>query len=220
MAKKKTVKGKTRKAAARKTDKNSRLGVLGEFYSNLKKAVSDTGLSAYSLAKKLGVNDQSISNLLRGDRDPKLSTVIQIAKGMRVSVDDLAGISDRAIPAESSKDLSLAAGEIKFNGRAMKMYKPDIDLLEGIAVLLEKRREQAVLKLATAIRGKSGVRSLAARSGRLNPPAETGDDEWDALDDPLKDDPEWLGDDEDDGDDDDDDDDFLDDDSVWRWRDK
>ena len=59
---------------------------LGKFMANFKAAVAATGMTPHFLSKKVGVDKMAVSRLLKNCRDAKLSTVIRIVKGMRVSV--------------------------------------------------------------------------------------------------------------------------------------
>jgi DNA-binding XRE family transcriptional regulator len=221
--KKQDSKKKPVKAVPKKKTENSGQEVLQEFYVNLKKAVADTGLSSYAWAKKLGMDKQSISSIVRGNSDPKLSTAVRIARGARISLDSLVGISCSSSRGDSYErpPLEAAANEknAEFISRVMKMREPDIDLLEGIAVLLEKCREKAMSKLIQAIKDKPVSGKPVAEGVKATPSLKDDiggleedysddddgleDDDWDFEDDDFRFSDDDFGEDDDFDDDDD-----------------
>jgi uncharacterized protein (UPF0335 family) len=230
--KKQTTKKAGIKTTREKRPDNSNLEVLREFYPNLKKAVADTGLSAYALAKKLGFDPQVISNLVRGDRDPKLSTVVRIVKGMQVSMDALLGLvpgkkstvpeSQPVLPAQSPPSVSgttIKNGNIDLINQIARMPENDVELMKAIADVLTERRSHVMAKLLYAMQKSGKKGDLTAKTSELAgkleaqedlSPGGCFDDDFDedfGEDDDLDD-----TDDFDDFDDDDDDDDDFDDD--------
>jgi transcriptional regulator with XRE-family HTH domain len=132
---------------------NPNLTVLQEFSLNLQKAVADMGLTPYALAKKLGFDTDTIKRVMRGNRDPKFSTVLRIAKGMQVSMDWLAGNVSGDTPAsvKSTSEFEVKKENINFINKIAKMQDQDVELLEAIAHLLDERRFRAVTKLLHAV---------------------------------------------------------------------
>ena len=129
--------------------KKSNNSIFFEFSTNLQKAVTDTGLTPYALAKKIGVDRQAISRLLKGDRDPNLSTVIRIAKGMQVSMDQLLGL----IPVKSTtKKVEIKKENLNLIDKISTLHEQDVELLEAIVDVLEKRRARTMAKFLNAIR--------------------------------------------------------------------
>jgi transcriptional regulator with XRE-family HTH domain len=128
---------------------------LHEFTVNLRKAVSDTGLTPYALSKKLGLDKCAIKNITRDGHDPKLSTVLKIVKGMRLSLDWLLGFPcsvdvDKPVqfyPASSAE----VAQDVRFIDKIAKMHEQDVELLNAIADVLNNRRVRSVLGLASAV---------------------------------------------------------------------
>jgi len=178
--------------------------VLNTFFANLQKALSDSGLSAYAYANKIGVDKMAVSNILQKRSDPKLSTVIRIAKGMNVSMDWLVGTvpfppspsvkpdnpSACACPSpclpKSDKppvsEVEIKKEHIDFIDKISKMHGSDIALLEAIAGILEDRRTRVMAKLLNAIKDKNSPENL--KEGRMaKVMAKTGNSELDDDDD-------------------------------------
>lgn len=124
--------------------------ILREFSCNLQKAVDDTGFTAYGLAKKLGLDKDAIKNMLQGNRDPRLSTIIQVFKGMEISADRLLGLT----PANTEKEseVQIKKENIAFINKVSSLHKQDIELLEAIAGVLETRRTRVMTKFLSAVR--------------------------------------------------------------------
>jgi DNA-binding XRE family transcriptional regulator len=128
--------------------------VLHDFTVNLQKAVADTGLSPYVLARKIGVNKDAIKNTIQEDRDPQFSTVVQIAKGMNLSLDQLLGnkfIESNPPPSNPPPEVQIKKETINLIDRISKMHEQDIELLEAIAGILEGRRARVMAKFLNAV---------------------------------------------------------------------
>jgi transcriptional regulator with XRE-family HTH domain len=64
-----------------------------QFAVNLRRARDDAGLSQEDLSDRSGLHATEISRLERGVREPRLGTIVRIARGLGVSPADLmAGI--------------------------------------------------------------------------------------------------------------------------------
>jgi transcriptional regulator with XRE-family HTH domain len=197
---------------------NPSLAALRDFSLNLQKAVSGTGLSPYTLARNIGLDRAAIKNAMSGDCDPRLSTMIRIAKGMKLSLDSLVG----GTPADKPivKPASVPETEVKkenigFIDKIAKMHEQDVELLEKIACLLNERRISTMTKLFQAVQGSKLREENKKVSGESDDGFESDDfehdedfdDDDDYEDDDDSDDNEDEGDDFDYGDDFDDDDD-------------
>lgn len=55
----------------------------GEYLSNL---IKDSGISGYTLAKKCGVSQSTLSNIIRRGNDPTIYTLQKICEGLNISV--------------------------------------------------------------------------------------------------------------------------------------
>ena len=64
---------------------------MSEFGQRLQAARERAGLSAYALARRTGVNEETIRRVERGESDPQLSTALLLAAGVGESLADLAG---------------------------------------------------------------------------------------------------------------------------------
>jgi DNA-binding XRE family transcriptional regulator len=138
----------------KKKIENSCMTDIHKFSHNLQKAVTATGLTPYVLAKKVGVNKDSIKNLMKGDRDPQFSTVISIVKGMQLSMDKLLGlVEDTQAPFYPVPKVGVTKENINFIEKITKMNEQDIELLGAIAGILNERRNRAVARLLHAVRG-------------------------------------------------------------------
>ena len=134
------------------------------FRDRLKEAVVNTGFSPYTLAKNMGVDKQAISKILLYGRDPQLSTVINIAKYMNISLDWLLGIesSGKLIQPQSTSE-NICIDSLNFDGAIVKLHHQDIELLKDIAEVLNKRRTRLMTRLITAVREvKSPVKNESA----------------------------------------------------------
>jgi predicted transcriptional regulator len=194
------------------------------FSNNLQRSVLATGLTPYALAKNIGVDKDSIKNLMKGDRDPQFSTVISIVKGMRLSMDELLGI----VPALPAPKVEVKKENINFIEKITKMNEQDVELLDSIAGVLDERRVRAVTRLLHAVQGtelpnkkeKEGLMAEAEKitSKKVTKPLSGFDDadfedNEDFEDDDYEEDEDFgENDDFDDGFEDDDDFDFEDDD--------
>lgn len=67
-------------------DKHEALALFG---SNLRAARAEAGLSQDDLARKCALHTTEISRLERGVRDPRLTTIIEAAKGLGIAASKL-----------------------------------------------------------------------------------------------------------------------------------
>jgi predicted transcriptional regulator len=135
------------------------LKVIQTFCQNLRNIVSDSGLSPYALAVKAGFNKDAVRNVMSGSRDPRLSTVIQVVKGLNLSFDSLLNIDPDTVINSISLQQSLTALKITKNkinlfNKIATVHEQDIELLEGIIDLLEKRKIRAMTNLLNTVRNK------------------------------------------------------------------
>lgn len=64
-----------------------------QFAVNLRRARDDAGLSQEELSERSGLHSTEISRLERGVREPRLGTIVRVARGLGVAPADLlAGI--------------------------------------------------------------------------------------------------------------------------------
>jgi transcriptional regulator with XRE-family HTH domain len=64
-----------------------------QFAENLRRIRRDAGISQIELSDRCGLHFTEISRLERGARDPRLATIVRLARGLDVSPADLmAGI--------------------------------------------------------------------------------------------------------------------------------
>ena len=63
-----------------------------KFAENLKKLRKEAGLTQSRLADKTGLNQRKISYFEKGDIEPDLNTLIQLAKFFNVTTDYLLGV--------------------------------------------------------------------------------------------------------------------------------
>jgi DNA-binding phage protein len=129
---------------------------LREFYINLQKAISDTGLTCYALSKKLGLDRNAVRNAVKGSTEPRLSTIIRIVKGMQISLDGLLGneVDVKPILPESSPPVSkveVRKNDVKLIDKTNQLHERDLELLESIANILIDRRSLMMKKLLNAI---------------------------------------------------------------------
>lgn len=66
--------------------------------SRIKKVLREKGVSVSELARRIGTDRSNIYHYLRGDYDPKIEKVEQIAEALGVSVSYLTGMSDDPAP--------------------------------------------------------------------------------------------------------------------------
>ncbi len=64
----------------------------------IKKVLREKGVSVSELARRIGTDRSNIYHYLRGDYDPKIEKVEQIAEALGVSVSYLTGMSDDPDP--------------------------------------------------------------------------------------------------------------------------
>ena len=60
-----------------------------QFGVNLRRARSDAGLSQEQLSDLCGLHSTEISRLERGVREPRLGTIVRLARGLGVPATDL-----------------------------------------------------------------------------------------------------------------------------------
>ena len=127
---------------------------LSTFFANLQKAVAEAGITPCTLAENIGMNKDTVRKILNSECDPKLSTVISIVKGLRISMDQL--LSDVYIQesCEVPKLKNLSPSLIE---KIAKMSPSDVELLEAIAALFVKRKSRAMAKLLLAIRNNKAI---------------------------------------------------------------
>ena len=167
--------------------KNNNNNILSEFSANLQKAVTNTGLTPYALAKKIGIDKQTISRLLKGDRDPNLTTVIRIAKDMRVSMDQLLGLT----PAKAKAEVEVKKENLNLIDKISVLHEQDVELLEAIIGVLEKRRARTIAKFLNTVRdakssikskenfiGKTAEKVRKQQTSKVSSGSDSGDDEF------------------------------------------
>jgi transcriptional regulator with XRE-family HTH domain len=59
------------------------------FAANLRRLRKEAGLSQEVLADRTGLHPTEISRLERAVREPRLGTIVRLARGLKVGVDDL-----------------------------------------------------------------------------------------------------------------------------------
>ena len=60
-----------------------------QFAANLRRARREAGLTQEQLSDRCGLHSTEISRLERGVREPRLGTIVQIARGLGVQPADL-----------------------------------------------------------------------------------------------------------------------------------
>jgi transcriptional regulator with XRE-family HTH domain len=191
--------------------------VLHEFAANLQKAVNDTGLTPYVLAKKLGLDKQIISNLLRGGRDPKLSTVIHIIKKMQISADQLLGttLKNKASQQKDVAEINVKKKNLSLIDKISVLNEQDIELLEAIVGVLEVRKARAASKFLSAVQdAKPSTKERGNQMANTTEKVMKSQTVGPTPDDDFDDDDGFEDDDFDDCDDFDEDDGFDDDDDY------
>jgi transcriptional regulator with XRE-family HTH domain len=71
-------------------------GIKMGFAQRLRQLMATRGLTQAALEVKSGVSQSHISKLLQGKRDPTLKKLVGLAQGLDVSLDELAGLPQRA----------------------------------------------------------------------------------------------------------------------------
>jgi len=192
---------------------NCESNVLNTLTSNLQKAIANSGFTNYGLSKKIGRDKDAIKYLLRS-RDPKFLIIVDIAKELHLSLDELAGFANKGKqpinknqpPEETVGSFANASSTIlhidhaNLSNKIASLCKQDIDLINTIIDALVKRKIQATEKLLQAISEKSSVEfdSNSERSVKDNRYFDDSFDDF-SYD---KDEDEAMGDDDDDCDDD------------------
>jgi len=223
----------------KKHTENPNVEVLNDFYYNLQRAVADTGLTPYALAMKIGFDKNYISRLMHGDRDPNFSTIVRFINGTHFSLDELLGKRKRSISSSKVEEATTSASQALLIDKIKNTHEDDIEILDAIADILNKKRAHAVAKLVHAVKEKKDPpnknKGLLSKAGKIaevkiskvissKRPANPDDDEdEDFLDDDFdfdeksfEEDSDFDEDpDDDDYDDDDDDDDDDDEEDIY-----
>jgi len=154
----------------RKKTNNPNINILKKFSVNLHKAVMDTGLSPYALAKKINVDKDAIKNILQEGRDPKFSSVVKIVQGMQLSMDQLLGnIKTDKVQSPPVQKVENKLKHFSLFEKLDNMHEQDIELLEIIAGVLNERRTRAMKNLLNAIQhGKSKNKKEGSMTGFIN----------------------------------------------------
>jgi len=179
---------------------NPNIDVIREFAANLQKAVDATGLTPYALAKKIGMDKDAIKNLLKGDRDPKFSTIIHLAKKMRVSLDQLLGVKPVKPKREIEVEVEVKKENLNLISRISALHKQDVELLETIIGVLEARKARSMARFLNAVRdskqpmNNTKENQITRITEKVGKPQTNGSSVDDDLDDDFDDD---LNDDED-----------------------
>ena len=115
---------------------------MSKFSENLKVARKAAGLTQNDLAEAIGVTPEAICNYETGKSDPRVSSLVNIAKALNLSVDALLGYE--------ASDKFCAAADITY-------IRKHTTLPDALAQLAEEAAEvaQAALKLRRAIVPKS-----------------------------------------------------------------
>jgi transcriptional regulator with XRE-family HTH domain len=66
-----------------------RLAPLDTFARNLRRAREQAGLSQEALAERAGMHRNAVALLETGKREPRLSTIVRLAKALGVKTSDL-----------------------------------------------------------------------------------------------------------------------------------
>ena len=151
--------------------------ILKDFLINFQKAVSDTGLTTYALAKKIGLDKAAIKNILQNKSDPRLSTAVCIAKWMGLSLDGLVGIAPPQL-SPVPEIVELKKDNVSLINKINDMNDQDVELLDEIAGILIVRRTKRMAKLIKAVRDESTAVESSADCD-----TEEFDDEYDLYDD-------------------------------------
>ena len=73
----------------------------GQFSKILQELLASRGQSQKWLAQEAKTTEPTISRYIAGQHQPEISTVMKIAKALKVSVDYLCGLTDSPIPKEN-----------------------------------------------------------------------------------------------------------------------
>lgn len=100
-----------------------------KFATRLDKLMEDRDINGVDFAKMVKVSTGAVSKYKRGQSEPTVSVLVQMAKHLNVSVDYLSGTSDLESPDESdisiNNELGLSDGSI----RGLRRYKEESDTL-------------------------------------------------------------------------------------------
>lgn len=99
------------------------------FKDQLQELLKKSNLSQKEFAEKLGVTEATVSRYLKGDREPNLNTLAQIANIFVVSLEELTGAELESSVAEYSEVKNLVARNAS---RLTKKQKKELlDILFG-----------------------------------------------------------------------------------------
>ncbi|MDO8136367.1 MAG: XRE family transcriptional regulator [Candidatus Brocadiales bacterium] len=62
---------------------------IAKAIENIKKRLSSMGINPTQLAKKVGIGQSTLAEILAGAKDPRLSTILKIAQGLNCNVGEL-----------------------------------------------------------------------------------------------------------------------------------
>ena len=71
------------------------------FQDQIKKLISQRGITQRTIAEKLNTTDTTISRYVSGDRTPNLETLVALAEVLNVSLNTLAGVEPPAKPRQA-----------------------------------------------------------------------------------------------------------------------
>jgi len=120
---------------------------LGEI---LRQARLEAGLSMRDLERLTGMSSAALSQIETGTRrDPGFRTVLQIARGIRISMEEL------ALRLEGRGTAATSRG----SGRALAAALTEIDKARGDSLRAAERLERAIAALGTSKKKSSRKRS-------------------------------------------------------------
>jgi len=192
------------------------------FVINLQKAIKKAGLTPYSASVKAGIDKSAIIKMINKGKecDPRLFTIIRIAKTLNISIDWLVGnvavdkiptlgdALDLALPEklEPEPEVEIKKENINLISKISKMHKQDVELLEAIANILEDRKTRAMARLLHAVNDgkqpednevsslgiprKSDIHKMSRGLTKINVSDDDDDDDNDDDDDEFEDEDE------------------------------
>jgi transcriptional regulator with XRE-family HTH domain len=91
------------------------------FRRNLKRILDETRVKPAELARRLGVNRSAVHKWLNGQSQPNLDTLLEVARALRVPVNDLFDDIDRPEhPLLTKEEINIILG---ITGRALERGK-------------------------------------------------------------------------------------------------
>ena len=89
---------------------------IAKALGNIKKRISSMGTNPTQLAKKVGIGQSTLAEILAGAKDPRLSTVLKIAQGLNCSIGELLEEErkPKVAPEVIAEPLAKYAGEAVF----------------------------------------------------------------------------------------------------------